>query len=129
MDWMNILNQVFEVCIIPLLGVLTICLINYIKAKKQEILDKNNNALLEKYVNMLDNTITQCVLATTQTYVDNLKGQNVFDADAQKKAFEKTYQAVFAILADDAKEYLTNAMGDLETYVISKIEAEVKNNK
>ena len=54
---------------------------------------------------MLDRTITECVMATTQTYVDTLKKEGKFDGEAQKIAFSKTFDAVLAVLNDDAKEY------------------------
>ena len=34
-----------------------------------------------------------------------------------------------AILSDDAKEYLSMALGDLQTYIANRVEAEVKLNK
>ena len=40
-----------------------------------------------------------------------------------------TYDAVMAILTDDAKVYLSNVFGDLETYITKLIEAEVNVNK
>lgn len=78
---------------------------------------------------MLEDTIIQCVLATTQTYVENLKKEGAFDADAQKIAFTKTYTNVMKIFSDEAKEYLTEALGDLEAYVYNRIEANVKLTK
>ena len=129
MDWMLVLQQVFQICIFPLLGALTIWVIGLIDAKKKEILDKNDNELLAKYLNMLDDTITSCVLATNQTYVESLKAQGKFDLEAQKIAFEKTYNAVLDILADDAYEYLAVAVGDLQSYITSRIEANVNMSK
>ena len=78
---------------------------------------------------MLDKTITECVIATNQTYVETLKKEGKFDAEAQKKAFEETKNAVLTILSEDAKKYLSNAIGDLQVYMTKKIEAEVKLNK
>ena len=129
MDWMLVLEQVFQICIFPILGALTIWIISLIDVKKQEILEENDNKLLAKYLNMLDDTITACVLATNQTYVDSLKKQGKFDAEAQKIAFENTYNAVLDILADDAFEYLSVAVGDLQTYITNKIEANVNMSK
>ena len=40
-----------------------------------------------------------------------------------------TSKAVLDILSDDAKEYLTAAVGDLNVYITKKIEAEVNLNK
>lgn len=129
MDWMKIIAQIFEVIIFPLLSIGTIYLINLIKVKIQELKQKKNDDLYHKYLDMLEDTIIQCVLATTQTYVDSLKKEGVFDADAQKVAFTKTYTNVMKILSAEAKEYLTEALGDLEAYVYNRIEANVKLTK
>ena len=122
MDWLTLVIQIIEVCIIPLLGLLTGYLIDYIKTK-------TNSAKLDKYVDMLNDTITECVLATKQTYVEALKKNGNFDETAQKEAFEKTKQAVMDILSADAKEYLTTVYGDLNAYVNQKIESEVNLTK
>ena len=129
MDWLNLLSQVFEVCIIPLLGILTAFGIKFIQAKALEINAKHDNEVLAKYVLMLSDTIAECVIATNQTYVESLKAQGAFDAEAQKVAFEKTYASVMAVLSAEAKEYLTAAYGDLHVYITNKIEAEVNANK
>ena len=129
MDWMKIITQIFEIIIFPLLSIGTIYLINLIKVKIQELKQKKNDDLYHKYLDMLEDTITQCVLATTQTYVDSLKKEGTFDADAQKVAFTKTYTNIMNILSDEAKEYLTNILGDLEVYVYNRIEANVKLTK
>ena len=129
MEWMVLLQQIFELCIIPLLGVLTMYAVNYIKAKTTELKTTNSNEILIKYLDMLSTTVIECVIATNQTYVNSLKGQNAFTEEAQKIAFQKTYDAVIAILSDDAKEYLTNVYGDLSTFIMNMIEAEVNRNK
>ena len=103
--------------------------ISYINVKRNELNGKTDNELAQKYVNMLTNTITDCVIATNQTYVDALKDANAFDAEAQKVAFQKTFDSVMAVLSDDAKNYLAAAYGDLTAYITMKIEAEVKINK
>ena len=129
MDWMHILSQIFEIVIFPLLGIGTIYLIGLIKTKIQELKQKKDDELYHKYLSMLEDTIISCVLSTTQTYVESLKKEGKFDADAQKIAFTKTYTNVMNILSDDVKEYLQEAIGDLETYVYNKIEAEVRLTK
>ena len=129
MEWMILLQQIFELCVIPLLGVITIYIINYIKVKAAELKTTNSNEITNKYLDMLSATIIECVIATNQTYVNSLKGQNAFDEAAQKVAFQKTYDAVIAILSDDAKEYLTHVYGDLTVFITNMIEAEVNRNK
>lgn len=129
MDWLELLNQIFQICIIPLLGVLTTFLVAYINKKKEALKTQVDNTLYHKYIDLLSQTITDCVIATNQTYVDSLKASGIFDIDAQKKAFEDTCNNVLAILSDDAKEYLSVALGDLQAYIANRVEAEVKLNK
>ena len=129
MDWLNILQQIFELCIIPLLAIITRSLVIYISTKKDELKNKTNNELAKKYLDLLNDTIANCVIATNQTYVEALKKENAFTADAQKAAFEKTYQAVIATLSEEAQKYLPEVVGDLQTYITQKIEASVNRNK
>lgn len=129
MEWMEMAQQIFELVIIPLLVVLSTYFIKFINAKSNELINRVDNDKHDKYVLMLQETVTDCVLTTTQTYVDALKGQNAFDLEAQKKAFEMTKTAVLAILTDDAKEYLASALGDFDQYLTTLIEAQVQVNK
>lgn len=129
MDYTELITTIFQVCIIPLLGVLTTFLVKWLQIKSSELQIKMDNDVANKYIDMLTNTITECVLATNQTYVETLKQQNKFDLEAQKIAFDKTSEAVMAILTEDAKEYLESAVGDLELFIRQKIEAEVNLNK
>ena len=78
---------------------------------------------------MLADTISACVIATNQTYVEALKKENAFTKEAQQEAFQLTFDAVMAVLTDDAKDYLVNIYGDLTAYITTKIEAEVNSNK
>ena len=129
MDWIKMLQEIFYVCIIPLLGVLTGYLVSFLKAKGNQMAENANNALASKYIKMLTETICTCVIATNQTYVEALKKEGKFDAEAQKKAFQMTYDAVMSILSKEAKDYLQNIYGDLDTFLTNAIEAQVKNNK
>jgi hypothetical protein len=129
MDWFELLTQLFQIVIFPLLGAITLYLISLINAKKKELQDKINNEKFKKYLDMLDETITSCVIATTQTYVQNLKEQGKFDAEAQKTALNKTFSAVMAILSEDAKQYLQEGISDLEGYILNKIENDVATTK
>lgn len=127
--WSEMIAQIFEVCIIPLLGVLTAYFIKWVNAKANEANAKSDNELHTKYVGMLNETITDCVIATTQTYVTALKNEGKFDKEAQLTAFNMTYEAVVELLTEEATEYLHSVIGDLQLYITQKIEAEVQINK
>lgn len=123
---MDLLQQIFELCVVPLLGVLTAYLVKFIQKKNNELDAIVDTEISKKYIDMLSNTITECVVSTNQTYVDALKNANAFDKEAQEKAFELTYNKVMNVLTEDAKNYLTEIYGDLEIYITTKIESEVK---
>lgn len=134
--WLELLSQIFEVCIVPLLGILTTFLVSFIKTKKEEVLNKisadkteEQKKTFEKYLNLVETTVVDCVQATNQTYVETLKAEGSFDAEAQKVAFNKTLESVLSILSDDAKEYLTEIFGDLNTYLTNLIESKVNTSK
>ena len=129
MEWNELLVDIFEVCIIPLLGVLTAFFVKWVNAKSTEIKTNVNDATLPKYMDMLAQTISDCVIATNQTYVESLKAQGKFDLNAQKEAFNLTKDAVMTILSAEAQVYLSTAVGDLNAYITKKIEAEVNLNK
>ena len=129
MDWMTVLNQIFELVVYPVLGIAGVYLTYLIRVKINELKQKTTDELANKYLNMLNDTIQNAVLATTQTDVESLKKQGKFDAEAQKAAFKQTYDAVTKVLTDDALKYLIMSVGDLETYITNKIEANVKLSK
>lgn len=129
MDWLELLSKIFEVCIIPLLGILTTYFVSYIKTKREQVVEEMDNELGKKYISMLFNTVSDCVIATNQTYVEALKKEGRFDVSAQKVAFQKTYVAVLNILSYESKSYLEAMVGDLESFIKNLIEAEVNRQK
>lgn len=121
--------ELFDLVVVPLLAALTIYAVKWINAKANQIKAETDNEVLDKYLTMLTETITKCVVATNQTYVETLKKEGKFDVDAQKIAFQKTYDAVMEIVSIEMIDYLTEAVGDFETFLMQSIEAEVNSNK
>jgi ubiquinone biosynthesis protein UbiJ len=97
--------------------------------KSAEFQAKVENDTADKYIAMLADTITTCVVATNQTYVEALKKDNAFTKEAQQEALQQTLGAIMAVLSEDAKEYLSSIYGDLTAYITTRIEAEVQLNK
>jgi len=60
----ELVATIFQVCIIPLLGVLTTFFVKWVNSKSAEISNKIDDETLNKYLNMLTETINTCVLAT-----------------------------------------------------------------
>lgn len=125
----EIVVQIIQVCVIPLFGILTKYLVDFLSAKRDELNSKTDNEIAQKYTDMIYQTVVDCVIATNQTYVDSLKKSGSFDEAAQKEAFNRTMSAVMTILSEDAKEYISEATGDVNTYLTQLIESEVNKHK
>lgn len=125
----DILPRIFEVCVFPLLGVLTAYLINFISAKNKELKKKLNNELFNSTLDQLNNLITRCVISTNQTYVETLKKQGKFDRNAQEEAFLATYNNVLQILSEESKTILETGLSNLTLYITQQIEAQVSEYK
>lgn len=129
MEWTVIVSELFKVVLIPLLGLLVKYFCQFVNIKAEEIKQKNDNDTFKKYIDMLNNTIQTTVIATNQTYVDNLKEQGKFDAEAQQIAFKMTYDAIIKTLSEETKRYLSEAVGDLNQYITNAIECTINENK
>lgn len=129
MDTAEIISLIFKVILIPLAGILVRYFVTFLLAKRDEAKAMTDSETAKKYIDMLTDTVTRCVIATNQTYVNALKEQGRFDEAAQKVAFDKTLNAIVEILSEDAKTYLRSITGDLNTYLVELIEAEVSKNK
>lgn len=53
MDWLEMLSKIFEVCILPLLGILSFYAVQYIKVRGNEIMESVENETARKYLRML----------------------------------------------------------------------------
>jgi polyhydroxyalkanoate synthesis regulator phasin len=129
MDKIEIISKIFEICIFPLLAILTAFIVQFIRTKMNNIADQQDNELSKKYLLMLTDTITTCVIAVNQTYVDALKKKGEFTPEAQKHAFEMVYKKVCESLTEEAKVYLNELYADLENSIKNMIEAQVRINK
>ena len=123
------LNMLFTMVIIPLIITISGFVIKFLNTKSKELQAKVDNDTADKYISMVAATVEACVIATNQTYVSTLKAAGKFDAEAQKEAFQKTFDAVLAVLTEDAKMYIAEATGDLTIYLTNLIEASVSANK
>ena len=123
------LPDILRICIIPLLGALVTYLCTLIKRKAEQVRQTTNNEIVNKYLGMLESTVTNAVLCTKQTYVDALKEKGEFTEEAQKEAFDMAYAAVMESLTEEAKKYLAEITNDLPTFVTKLIEATVSTNK
>lgn len=128
-SFINYMMPVIGTALGTLLSALFAYLIVYINKKKEALLESSNTEIEKKYIEKISKTITDCVIATNQTYVEALKKENAFTKEAQEEAFQKTITNVMSILNEDCIEYLESITSDITVYLRNQIEAEVNKNK
>lgn len=77
----------------------------------------------QKYLKMAVDAIYTATLETTQTYVENLKDQNIFDEEAQKKALQMSIDRAKEIMGEKTRTMLESIVGDINAYITSQIES------
>ena len=91
--------------------------------------DKLNSEMANRYLEIAEKTVTDCVMSTNQTYVDSLKNNGAFDKEAWTTAFEKSKNKILKLLSDAQKEVIVEVYGDLDAWLNTQIEAKVKEQK
>lgn len=129
MDWLSIIQQIVEIAVIPALGILLSWLTTKIVEKLETDKKQKEAELAAAYLKELDALIINCVKATNQTFVDELKKQGSFDKAAQAQALDKTLDAIFGLLSEEAETHLTRLVGDLRKYIEEKVEASIEEVK
>ncbi|RKJ40220.1 hypothetical protein D7X94_08725 [Acutalibacter sp. 1XD8-33] len=90
---------------------------------------KSDSDMARKYLEAAASAISTAVTYTSQTYVDGLKKAGAFTPENQREALEIALGQAQSLLTKEAKAFLKEAYGDLEAYLKSRIEAEVRNQK
>ena len=126
---MEVLQNVLYAIITAAVPVLTSFLCIWLKS----LYDNNKAKIQNEKVSATLGNVTDMILAavetTTSTYVKQLKADNLFDADAQKEAFNKTFEAVKKQLTEDAAKIIKDTYGDVDLYLTNKIEQLVEKLK
>ena len=121
----NVLYAVIAAAVPVITGFVCRWLASLYESNKTKVKNEKAQAALRQVADM----IVAAVETTTSTYVKQLKADNLFDADAQKKAFDKTFEAVQKQLTEESAKIIAETYGDVETYLTNKIEQFVEELK
>lgn len=125
----EIIQTILTAILIAAIPVITSEFVKFLKAQVQGIKEKTKQEKLNKYIERASKVITDVVEAISQTTVETLKKQGAFDKEKQKEAFNKAKTEILEILTEESKEALKEAYGDLDIWLQSQIEANVKRTK
>lgn len=104
-------------------------LVQYLRRKSEQIISQTDNMTIKAFLAEATDAVSTAVTYTSQTFVDALKKEGNFDKEKQQEALKKSLDKAISLLSESAKNALTDIYGDLEAYLTSKIEAEVRSQK
>ena len=123
-------KEVFSEIIITLIVGIISYFVVFIRKQITEFINKKiENEKIKNGLETANNIVEQAVLYVTQTYVDELKGKDIFDAESQKTALQKAKDSAYAMFNDDILEIVQSTYGDFEEWMNTKIEEVVRKNK
>ena len=121
----QMLQDIFFTCLIPLVGILCSYGIAFLRKKVKELQDNSKNELFNKYSDMLISIVETCVIATNQTYVEELKKQGRFGPEEHDIAYHKTFDAIKALMTEEMQKVLSEVYKDIDFYISQLIQESV----
>ena len=109
--------------------VATACLVSFLKKKSAQAQAQIENDTAKHYLGEITNAVTTAVSATSQTYVDALKKDGAFTKEAQLEALNKAKDTALSILSPAAAQFISEVYGDLNGFLVAKIEEAVRVQK
>lgn len=123
------ITTLLQAVIIAAVPVLFKCIGRGINTVGEYLASKTENEKVKVYLKEATTAISTAVAHTSQTYVDALKKNGTFSKENQEAALQKSLEEAKKLLTAEAAEFLRKAYGDLDTYLIANIEAEVRAQK
>ena len=118
MTWNEVIMYIIETVLKLLVVVIIPYLFNMIRVKLQ-------NDTQIKYLGRFEQLVKDAVSQVQQTYVENMKAEDLFDEKAQVEAFDMVKSTVLNMMNDRMMQIVMEAVGDFDEYLRNKIEAQV----
>lgn len=118
MTWNEVIMYIIEI----VLKLLVVAIIPYL-FKMGRVKLQNDTQI--KYLGRFEQLVKDAVSQVQQTYVENMKAEDLFDKKAQIEAFDMVKSTVLNMMNDRMMQIVMEAVGDFDEYLRNKIEAEV----
>ena len=125
----DVLMVFLKLVIMVVVPVATSVLTFLLKTYLEELINKNIQNETADALRKGLNIILDSVNYVQQTYVDNLKKEDKFTAEAQSKALQSAKQRAIELMNTDVQSAIEASYGNLDTYVTTVIESLIKKNK
>ena len=125
----DLLSQLLQAIITVCTPIIAGYAVKYLNARSEQAKIATESEIVRRYISEATKAVSDAVLFTAQTYVDELKDTGEFTIERQKQAFRVALDKTKELLTVEAKEFLEMTYGDLSAYLATRIEAEIKGLK
>ncbi|MCL2087840.1 MAG: hypothetical protein FWH05_09660 [Oscillospiraceae bacterium] len=122
----EMLMNLLQAVLVAATPIVTAYIVKLLNAKAEEAKEAMNNELASKYITEAKDAISTAVLFVEQKFTEELKESGNFSAANQIEALKMALFEARSLMSVEAKRFLEEVYGDLDNYLKSKIEAEVK---
>jgi len=129
MDWSEIAKTIVWTVLVPSIPIIVAAVVKVAKAKAAESIATVSNAAIKTTLTEASDAVATAVTYTAQTFVDDLKAAGTFDAAAQKAALATALGKALILISTESKTLIANLYGNLEEWLTTKIEQQVKDQK
>lgn len=126
---MEFLMELLKIVIMIVVPVATSVLTYYAQKYFNQLIDENVNDEMEAILTKGFQILMDSVNYVQQTYVDSLKKQDKFTAEAQKEAFELAKKRAIELMNQHTQDAIIHIYGNLDTYIDTMIESIINQNK
>lgn len=123
------LSTLFQAVLIAAVPVCASAIVKGVRAIAEHLVTQTDSELARKYLADASDAITTAVSRVNQTYVDGLKKSGTFTKENQEVALGRALKEAVNLMTHETIAFLREAYGDMNDYLVSKIEAEVRRQK
>lgn len=123
------LFELLQAVLIVAIPISAAFLANFLRNKSAQTAAQIDSEKARRYLSEITNAVTTAVTATSQTYVDELKKTGAFTKEAQLEALDKSIDTAMSVISPAAAQFAAEVYGDLEEFLIAKIEEAVRMQK
>ncbi len=126
---MEFLKALLLAVVTAAVPVLTGYAVSFIRKAGTNATANTSSAIVKGYIQEITDAVSDAVEATNQTFVDALKGKGEFTKEAWAEAAQKALDACLATMRPATLEFMQRTYKDVNAYLTTRIEAEVRRQK
>lgn len=129
MTFKEFIQQLMYLVITGILPFVTVYFANFVKSIIQKNKDNIESEQVQNLIDYAGEAISVAVMTVSQTYVDTMKRQGKFDAEAQAIAKQMAIDKAKELISREMKSAIESVYTNFDAYLDNYIETVVRESK